>query len=178
MAILSSDVDEIVEHLNDLIQLDYDAIQAYDQAIQRVDANDVDVRTDLEAYRADHERHITDLQNAIQSLGGEPQDVSRDLKGLLLEGFTALRSATGTVGALKAMRINEKITNRTYSRAADIRLPLVARDVVARNFDDEQRHLAGIQAHIARIEPGAEEEIEVEEEVEVEVEGERPPMNV
>ena len=166
MARLSSDTDEMIEQLDDLIQLDHDAVQAYSQAIQRLDAEDLAVRHELESFRADHERHITDLQNAIRALGGEPREISRDLKGALLEGFTALRSATGTLGALKAMQTNEKHTNKAYSRAADVRLPLVARDVVARNFDDERRHLAAIKAHIARIDQTAVDvdEVDVEDE--------------
>lgn len=169
----SSDLEANVRTLNDLIQLDYDAVQAYEQAIERVDADDVDVRVDLDSFRQDHERHISDLQNAVRVLGGQPKDPSRDLKGLLLEGLTALRSATGTLGALKAMRMNEKVTNKSYSKAADIRLPFAAREVVARNFDDERRHLSVIKAHIARLDEDAAQEIDedVEEEDVVSEEG-------
>jgi rubrerythrin len=140
---------EVVERLNDLLQLDYDAIKAYDQAIEHSD--DLDAREDLEDFRLDHERHITDLGTVIVDLGGVPESEGRDLKGVLIEGLTALRSVTGTLGALRAMRMNEKLTNRTYEKALEHSLPLAVREVVRQNLQDERRHLAGIRAHIERI---------------------------
>jgi uncharacterized protein (TIGR02284 family) len=138
-----------IELLNDLIQLDYDAVQAYKQAIEKID--DVSARVDLEAFQADHERHIADLSRTVRMMGGEPEEAGRDLKGVLLEGLTALRSVTGTLGALRAMRMNEKLTNRSYERALEVRLPIAARDVVLRNREDERRHLSAIETHIERL---------------------------
>jgi len=138
-----------IDCLNDLIQLDYDAIQAYKQAIDKID--DPYARADLIAFQGDHERHITDLRQAVRSLGGAPERSGRDLKGILLEGLTALRAVTGDLGALRAMRLNEKLTNRAYDRALEVRLPGTTRDVVLRNRDDERRHLVSIEAHIERL---------------------------
>jgi uncharacterized protein (TIGR02284 family) len=138
-----------IDALNELIQLDYDALHAYKQAIEKID--DTIARLDLEAFQADHERHVVDLAAAVRTLGGEPECTGRDLKGFLLEGLTALRSVTGTMGALKAMRMNEKLTNRSYERALEAKLPPAARDVVLRNREDERRHLAAIEQHIERL---------------------------
>ena len=80
-----------------------------------------------------------------------PDSSGRDLKGVLIEGLTALRSVTGTLGALKAMRTNETVTNRAYEKALEQTLPLVVREVVRQNLQDERRHLAGIRTHIDRI---------------------------
>lgn len=138
-----------IELLNELIQLDYDAVLAYQQAIEKID--EVAARVDLESFQADHRRHIADLSQAVRMMGGEPVEMGRDLKGVLLEGLTALRSVTGTIGALKAMRMNEKLTNRTYERALEAKLPVAARDVVLRNREDERLHLAAIEMHIDRL---------------------------
>lgn len=138
-----------IEVMNDLIQLDYDAVLAYKQAIEKID--DPLVRADLIAFQADHQRHITDLSQAVRSIGGEPEGTGRDLKGVLLEGLTALRSVTGTGGALRAMRMNEKLTNRSYERAMEATLPGTAREVVIRNREDERRHLSAIELHIERL---------------------------
>jgi uncharacterized protein (TIGR02284 family) len=135
--------------LNDLIQLDYDAIQAYKQAIEKIE--DAAARSDLMSFQADHERHIIDLSQAVRVLGGEPEKAGRDLKGVLLEGLTALRSVTGNLGALRAMRMNEKLTNRAYEKALEAKLPINARDVVLTNREDERRHLAAIEMHIERL---------------------------
>jgi uncharacterized protein (TIGR02284 family) len=135
--------------LNDLIQLDYDAVQAYKQAIEKID--DLVARSDLESFQEDHEDHIRQLSQTVRMMGGEPEKAGRDLKGVLLEGLTALRSVTGTLGALRAMRTNEKITNRSYERALQEKLPTAAREVVLKNREDERRHLASIEVHIERL---------------------------
>ncbi len=66
----------------------------------------------------------------------------------LLQGITALRSATGTEGALKAMETNEKKTNEEYQKAQDWSVPADVRAVLARGLDDEQRHLAYVQSEL------------------------------
>ena len=55
--------------------------------------------------------------------------------------FPVIRSATGNEGALKAMKSNEKMTNRRYREAAVLDLPPTIGDVVVQNYDDERRHL-------------------------------------
>src|SRR5690606_16217034 len=129
--------------LNSLIQLDIDAVNAYEQAIQRIDATQI--AGQLDAFKGDHQRHIEELSRAVRDLGGEPPDGSPDLKGYLLEGFTALRSATGTEGALKAMRTNEKLTNKRYEAALSENLPANVASIVRRNREDERRHLQYIE---------------------------------
>jgi len=143
---------DVIQHLNELIQLDFDAAKTYEQALDRVD--DPLVSEDLESFREDHERHILELTRVVEDLGGEVEEVGRDLKGVLLESMTKLRSVTGSLGALKAMRLNEKLTNRTYEKAAGAELPPIALEVIARNLEDERRHLAAIEEHIERIGAG------------------------
>jgi rubrerythrin len=145
------DNEDVIKLLNELIQLDYDASKTYDEALEHVACTDSEVCIDLRAFRRDHVRHIAELSTMIENMGGTPIELSRDVKGLLLEGMTKLRSVTGTMGALKAMRMNEKLTNRSYEKAADNKLPLGIRDVVAANFEDEQRHVAAIESHIVRL---------------------------
>jgi rubrerythrin len=140
---------QLVDKLNDLVQLDYDAIISYDHAIAHCD--DAAVRRDLELFRGDHQRHIADLGKVIRALDGTPIDVHRDLKGVVLEGITTMRSLGGTLSALRAMRTNEKLTNRTYRRAADLALAPIGRVVIDQNYADEMRHLAVIQSHIERM---------------------------
>ncbi len=142
------DTQTVIERLESLMQLDHNAVSAYDQAIERVDVPAV--REKLEEFKADHERHIVDLDTLIRRLGGTPKEISRDVKGSLIEGFTALRSITGTEGSLKAMKSNEQLTNRQYDDALSLELPDEVREVVERNRDDERRHLAFIEASIDR----------------------------
>jgi len=129
-----------IDTLTGLWQLDIDAVHAYAQAIERVEL--VEIRDRLMEFRADHERHIRDLEICISQLGGTVGPRERDFKGFMIEGFTALRSMAGTTGALKAMQSNEEATNRHYHEALSRDLPETARGVVARNYEDERRHLA------------------------------------
>ena len=136
-------VKNALDTLKALMQLDIDAVHAYTQAIESIQHDGV--RERLTAFRTDHERHITDLSDCIIRLGGQPPQRKRDFKGFLIEGFTAMRSLTGTEGALKAMRSNEKTTNQHYREALDVDLSPETRAVVERNYADEQRHLAYVE---------------------------------
>jgi rubrerythrin len=140
---------KVCAHLNKLIQLDYDAGQTYKLALEHVE--DAAVWSDLQGFLRDHERHVMELSSIIRDLGGTPIEVHRDLKGVLLDGMTKLRSRTGTLGALRAMRTNERLTNRIYDRAADIYMPPIGQAIVMENLNDERRHLAAIEAHIDRL---------------------------
>jgi rubrerythrin len=139
---------KVCDQLNKLIQLDVDAACTYREAILHVD--DPVVREDLHAFLRDHERHVMDLTAVVRALGGTPIEPERDFKGRLLEGMTRLRSRS-TLGALRAMRMNEKLTNRTYDKAADMYMPPIAQVSIMENLEDERRHLAAIEAHIARL---------------------------
>lgn len=129
--------------LKELMQLDFDAIQTYDQAIEKCDLESV--RTALESFRADHERHLVNLTRLLADFGVQAETPTRDLKGAALEALTALRSLTGTKGALKAMRMNEKLTNKTYEEALEADLPQHARQLLVEHRADEARHLGYIE---------------------------------
>jgi rubrerythrin len=142
-------IGKVVDHLNKLIQLDFDASLTYKDAL--VHTGDLVVRLDLEDFLRDHERHVMELSSIIRDLGGIPIEVHRDIKGALLESVTKLRSRTGTLGALRAMRTNEKLTNRVYDREMEVYMPPIAQVIVMENQADERRHLAAIEAHIERL---------------------------
>ncbi|PKQ29443.1 MAG: ferritin [Actinobacteria bacterium HGW-Actinobacteria-10] len=137
------DRDDALEKLVDLVQLDIDAVEAYNEAIEKIDVEDVRAR--LSTYRDDHQRHVSEITEVIRMLGGEPPELETGMKGKLLEGMTALRSSMGTDSALKAMRMNEQLTNRTYEDAMDWEVPPEAHDVIRRGFEDERQHLAYIE---------------------------------
>lgn len=108
--------DDLIHELNELIQLDYDASRTYEAALEHVD--DEVARADLRCFMQDHRQHITDLRTAIAELGGTAIQPSRDLKGVLLEGMTKLRSVTGTLGALKVTRAASARTTRSLRAGA------------------------------------------------------------
>jgi rubrerythrin len=130
---------EIARKLSSLAQLDIDAEHAYGQAIDEI--KEVAIRDRLSEFREDHKRHVAELIVAIRELGETPPEYKRDTKGFLMEGFTAIRSKTGTEGALKAMRSNEKTTSKTCEKARSWEVPQSVKALIEKNCADERRHL-------------------------------------
>ncbi len=50
--------------LKDLIELDYDAVEAYDAAVNRLE--DQELKEKLNIFKADHEWHIQELTNVLK----------------------------------------------------------------------------------------------------------------
>lgn len=137
---------EIIEKLSSLCQLDIDAFHAYGRALEHIEA--AMLRDQIAKFQSDHERHVTDLSALISRLGGQPPEFSRDFKGFLLEGFTALRSMTGTEGAMKSLKSAEEMTNKRYGDARSWDMPLDIISLIQSNFEDEQRHLHYVEQSI------------------------------
>ena len=138
---------EMVDNINSLIQLDIDAVSAYEEALKKIEHPRINDR--ISEFKADHEHHIERLSDALRAAGEIPVERSVDFKGFFIGGFTSLRSLTGDEGALKAMRSNEQLTNKKYKEASEewILEPSVA-GIVANNYEDEKRHLSYIQQAI------------------------------
>lgn len=134
---------EMIDRLNDLIQLDVDAVEAYDHAIRHVGYEDI--RKRFRGFQDDHRAHIRNLTELVQQLGGTAIKPKPDLKGFLIEGFTALMSLTGTKSALEAMKMNERMTNRKYQEAAALEMPEEVLKLLRVNLSQENRHLDYIE---------------------------------
>lgn len=132
-----------VSALKRLVQLDVDAIGAYEAAIARVEEGEV--KQKLSSFRVDHVRHVQDLGELLVRLGEEVPEQKPDLKGALLKGFTAVTSAMGIEAALLAMIGNEELTNRAYDEALAVSWEPGERQIVEKNREDERRHLAWIK---------------------------------
>lgn len=137
--------DKTIDVINGQIQLDLDAITAYEDAISACDSQEI--TAELALFRGDHERHVRNLSEMVRLLGGEPT-TNTDLKGVFIHGFTKLTSRSDR-SALLAMRANEELTNRSYKAALERDLPDDVRALFERNLADEQRHLAWIKDAIA-----------------------------
>jgi rubrerythrin len=137
---------EIAADLSELVQLDLDAVLAYDRALEGIDA--AHVSNALVGFKLDHQRHILELSKLLLDRGVKPPDAKPDMKGTILGGVTGLRARFGTEQALKAMRPNEELTTSTYARMLAKPFPDDVLEVVRRNAADEQRHLAWIERAI------------------------------
>jgi uncharacterized protein (TIGR02284 family) len=129
-----------VKMLEHLMSLDYDAIDAYQAAIERLE-NDEYVRVLLQ-FKSDHERHVTELRPLITQLGGTPPN-GPGAKSLLSTGKVRLAKLFGDEAVLRAMKTNESDTNAAYEKAL-AKAPAEASEVLRRGREDERKHLEWI----------------------------------
>jgi uncharacterized protein (TIGR02284 family) len=124
--------------LEDLIQLDYDAADAYQAAVDRLENSSY--RSYLGEFKRDHLRHITELGDILSSMGRTPPKEG-DMKALLTKGKVVIAGLMGDESILQAMRTNEADTNTAYERAVNFKgLQANTRDVLERGLEDERRH--------------------------------------
>lgn len=137
---------DFIAALSNLVQLDIDAVYAYNQAIKEID--DSVIRDRLLKFQEDHRKHIDALSKQIVELGGRPSEHSKDFKGYVLEAFAALRRFTGLKGALKGIKITEEITNRYYSEVVSRKTPSEVKEVLREYFSEEKVHLDYITSNL------------------------------
>ena len=124
--------------LEDLVQLDYDAADAYQAAIDRLESSQY--RNALSEFKRDHLRHITELGDVLKGMGRQPPQEG-DMKALLTKGKVVIAGLMGDEAILQAMRTNEADTNTAYERAVQFKgLQSNTRDLLQRNLEDERRH--------------------------------------
>jgi hypothetical protein len=135
---------DIIDAIQDLIELDYDAAEAYDAAINRLDNQAY--KTQLSQFKADHERHIREFSNYLRAQNEEVPDGPSG-KQWLAKGKVVLANMVGDNAILMAMRSNEIDTNTAYERIAkrnDLTAELVI--LIQRGLEDEKRHKAWIES--------------------------------
>lgn len=130
----------LIDDLNDVIAIDYDAISAYEAAIERLDSEDT--RKQLGRFKSDHERHVRDLSDCVTMLGGQPRSKG-DIKQVLTKGKVVLANLSGDEAILKAMKSNEDQTNQTYEEAVrrhSSTAPPQVQTALRNGLEDERRH--------------------------------------
>jgi rubrerythrin len=134
---LARDVRRIAT-LNDLLQLDHDAVGAYGIAIHA--ATNESHRETLREFRADHERHIEEITRLIQDRGGKPIQAPHLPTSVFKLAIQKAGSLGGQTALLLAFKANERQSRDKYRRAAEDSDDLEVADVLARAADDEVRH--------------------------------------
>jgi rubrerythrin len=138
-------VEALVAMLVGLAQMDSEAAFAYETAAELADGSEVRAR--LLEFAADHRRHVSELGRAIRELGGEPAVAAPPPDTSV---FGVLTSALGMVGpraVLLALIGNEEFTNSAYDAALELIADPSLRQVLERNFEDEQRHITWLAMH-------------------------------
>lgn len=144
MATLIGKESRLIDTLKNLIELDFDAINAYQAAIDRLDSPIF--KTAMREFMADHERHIQELTGVVLDMGDAPP-TKGDLKSILTKGKVLIGQITGDAGILSAMHSNEEDTNTAYERSLsrDDVIPPNIFTILARALEDERRHKAWIE---------------------------------
>lgn len=142
---------QLVTTLRSLIVLDFDAIGAYQAAIERLDGG-MYKRT-LRKFLNDHERHIEELTPIVHELGGRAP-TGGDAKLLLILGKVLVGQLAGDRGVLAALDGTEDETNEQYA-AACVRLGVPAHTlaVLQRGLADERRHRAWMERALCQRRP-------------------------
>jgi len=132
------DRDTLIDQLNQLIHLDFDAIAAYDAAIERL--NSPHYQQSLRSFREDHLRHTQNLADCVRRLGGTPA-TSGDYKKILTKGLVVIASLGNDHSILEAMHTNENQTNALYEKALQkLAGEAEVSEVLRQNLEDERRH--------------------------------------
>lgn len=140
--------DKIAKHLNNLIELDFDAIAAYQAAIDRLENSDY--RKKLEGFMKDHERHIEKLGKLVKAQGKDPA-TSGDFKKLLTKGQVVIGGLVGDGAILEAMKLNEDQTNIMYENAVKKGFPQNVHQELEQGLADERRHRSWIEGTLERL---------------------------
>ncbi len=139
----SNQNERVVSVLNNLIQVDIDTYHTYTQAIQAL-SSPHSIQT-LKAFRHEHEQHINTLSKIVRARGGVPPEFSRDFKGYMISGYTAVKVKGGMHSVFQAMETNETLTVKYHNDALKVDLPSDIRNIIHAHLKAEEGHLASIR---------------------------------
>jgi rubrerythrin len=124
--------------LKDLLELDYDAVEAYDAAIKRLE-ND-NYKQKMTEFSADHKRHIEEISVLLESHDVDFES-GPSAKQWLTKGKVVLADMMGDSTILKAMLSNEEDTNTAYERINNHKEVWDdAQEILKRGLADERKH--------------------------------------
>ncbi|MCB2427664.1 DUF2383 domain-containing protein [Methylophaga pinxianii] len=140
---------DVISKLRDLVALEFNAIETYEAAIERLE--DLDYRAKITEFLGEHERHLMELCDAIIEEGGTPPD-GGDYKQFLTKGPVVLAGIGGDKAILQAMLLNESLTNRLYENANDEIFPGYIQLKLKQALGDVRHHRVWIESAIEQIE--------------------------
>lgn len=142
---------ELIADLNDLLQLDHDAVGAYTVAIDTM--REDRYRETLAAHRADHKRHIEELATLVRARGGLPAELPHPTGPFKL-AVQALGAAGGDVALLLAFKAVEGQVRDKYQRVAARPWSEEVAAVVRRAAEDERKHYEWVEATLSELGAG------------------------
>jgi hypothetical protein len=140
-----------VAELNELLQLDYDAVDAYTLAIGAL--TNVGRRETVVRFREDHVRHIAELTRAIRRHGGVPADRAHATSTGFKLAMQRLGAFGGDRAVIVAFKTNEGQSCEKYTRAATQagNWPDDLREIISVAADDEARHYEWAESQLEAV---------------------------
>lgn len=135
--------EKVISKLSDLVALEYNAIETYEAAIERLE--NLDYRAKMTEFLGEHERHLMGLCDAIIQEGGTPPD-GGNYKQFLTKGPVIIAGIGGDKSVLKAMLLNEGLTNKLYENANDEIFPGYIQLMLKQALGDVRHHRVWIKS--------------------------------
>ncbi|KAM9989503.1 hypothetical protein ACTFIY_005557 [Dictyostelium cf. discoideum] len=134
---------EFSNSLRELLELDYDAVEAYKTSIDRI--RDPESKEMITGFMHDHENHIKELTDIFKKHNMDcPQGPTS--KQWLTKGKVVLSNIIGDDGILSAMHSNEEETTKAYETLVNREdIWEDSEDFLRRGLEDEKRHKTGIE---------------------------------
>lgn len=133
--------------IKDLIELEYDTVEAYEAALNRIESDEY--KDKLQEFLNDHRRHIKELSDLLGSHGEDAPTGPSMGKQWLTKGKVVLGGMVGDKTILSAMSSNEIDTNKAYERIVSFSDKWDdAKEIIDRAYSDEKRHKAWLDNEI------------------------------
>ena len=133
------------EAMVSLLELEYDALEAYEAAIARI--GDTIFKQSLTEFMTDHRRHISELTHLLTEHGY--QDLPTGPSGgkqWLTKGKVVIAGLIGDNTILLAMHSNEEDTNTAYERMVNrTDAWSETKTILTQALADERKHKAWLE---------------------------------
>ena len=137
---------KFLDALKAIIELDYDAIKAYQAAIDRLESPVY--KQKLEEFKGDHQRHVETFSTYLTQYNVTPPS-GPDIKGMLTAGKVKIASLSSDRAILKAMLDNEGDTVEAYENInSHPDKPTELSETLYRSLSDEHRHQQWINQEV------------------------------
>lgn len=138
MVTLVGTQNNIIDALKDLLELEYDAVEAYSTAIDNLETKSY--KDKLIEFKEDHQQHIASLTQLIEK-NGEKAPSSPSGKQWLTKGKVMIADLIGDTTILRAMRSNELDTNKAYETMLNREDHTGdSKEIIRRGLEDEIKH--------------------------------------
>jgi rubrerythrin len=136
---------DFISALKDLLELEYDTVEAYEAALNRLER--ADYKKTMSDFLKDHQRHIKEISGLLEHHGHQAPKGPSTGKQWLTKGKVILANLVGDKTILVAMASNEVDTNTAYERMMKFEEKLEdSEDILKRALEDERRHKAWLES--------------------------------